>query len=79
LVLDTSVIAAAFRVRNGASYALLNLVAERRLMPLPTPAVFLGYEDVRARPVWETDQLVRRYDLDSTGWDVDIVHRGVTA
>jgi hypothetical protein len=75
LVLDTSVI----RSRNGASYALLNLVAERRLIALLTPAVLLQNEDVRARPVWATDQLVPRYDLDTTGWDVDIDHRGMTA
>jgi len=50
VVLDTSVIATGFRSRNGASYALLNLVAERLLIPLLTPALFLQYEDVLKRP-----------------------------
>ena len=50
MVLDTSVIATAFRSRNGASYALLNFVAERLLVPLLTPALFLQYEDVLKRP-----------------------------
>ena len=36
VVLDTSVIATAFRSRNGASFALLNLVAKRLLVPLLT-------------------------------------------
>jgi hypothetical protein len=46
VVLDTSVIATAIRSRNGASYALLNFVAERLL----TPALFVQYEDVLKRP-----------------------------
>jgi putative PIN family toxin of toxin-antitoxin system len=50
VVLDTSVIATAFRSRNGASFALLNLVAKRLLVPLLTPALFLQYQDVLKRP-----------------------------
>ena len=50
LVLDTSVIASAFRSRNGASHAILVLVAQRRLVPLLTAALFLEYEDVLKRP-----------------------------
>jgi putative PIN family toxin of toxin-antitoxin system len=50
VVLDSSVIVSAFRSRRGASYRLLGLVAERRLVPLATPALFLEYEDVLKRP-----------------------------
>jgi putative PIN family toxin of toxin-antitoxin system len=50
VVLDTSVIVAALRRRDGASNGLLRLVAGRRLTPLATPALFLEYEDVLRRP-----------------------------
>lgn len=48
--MDTSVIAAAFRSRNGASRVILDWVADRLLVPLVTPALFLQYEDVLKRP-----------------------------
>jgi len=50
VVLDTSVLVSAFRSRRGASHRLLGLVAERRSVPLATPALFLEYEDVLKRP-----------------------------
>lgn len=50
VVLDTSVLAAAFRSRHGASNRLLSLVAQRHLVLLGTPALFLEYEDVLKRP-----------------------------
>ena len=50
VVLDTSVIAAAFRSRNGASRRLLDLVADGLLAALATPALFLEYEAVLKRP-----------------------------
>ncbi len=50
MVLDTSVLVSAFRSRHGASHRLLGLVAERRLVLLATPALFLEYEDVLKRP-----------------------------
>jgi putative PIN family toxin of toxin-antitoxin system len=50
IVLDTSVIASAFRSSRGASFILLRLVAERRLVPLVSTALFLEYEDVLSRP-----------------------------
>lgn len=49
-MLDTSVVASAFRSRQGASRKLLSLVADRRLVPLATPALFLEYESVLKRP-----------------------------
>jgi len=50
IVLDTSVLVAALRTRLGAGNAVLRLVAERRLVLLVTPPLFLEYEDVLKRP-----------------------------
>ena len=50
VVLDTSVVVAALRTRAGAGNAVLRLVAQRRLIPLATPPLFLEYEDVLKRP-----------------------------
>lgn len=50
VVLDTSVIVAALRSRLGASNRILTLVAERRVVPLVTTALFLEYEGVLSRP-----------------------------
>jgi putative PIN family toxin of toxin-antitoxin system len=50
VVLDTSVVVAALRTRSGAGNAVLRLVANRRLIPLATPPLFLEYEDVLKRP-----------------------------
>ena len=49
-MLDTSVVASAFRSSRGASFVILGLVAERRLVPLVSTARFLEYEDVLQRP-----------------------------
>lgn len=51
VVLDTSVIATAFRSNQGASFALLRAVASKRIAPLATPPLFLEYEDVLKRAV----------------------------
>ena len=50
VVVDTSVIVAGLRSKLGASNRILTLVAERRLVPLVTTAMFLEYEDVLNRP-----------------------------
>ncbi len=50
IVLDTSVVVAGLRTRLGAGNAVLTLVAERRLVLLATPPLFLEYEDVLKRP-----------------------------
>lgn len=50
VVLDTSVLVAGLRSRNGASFAILRLVADRYARPLVTTALFLEYEDVLRRP-----------------------------
>jgi putative PIN family toxin of toxin-antitoxin system len=49
IVIDTNVLAAAYRSRNGASFAVLQLVARRQFLPLMTVALFLEYEDVLKR------------------------------
>src|SRR5437764_11888823 len=50
IVLDTSVVAAGLRARLGAGNAVLRLVAERRVVLLAIPPLFLEYEDVLKRP-----------------------------
>jgi putative PIN family toxin of toxin-antitoxin system len=50
IVLDTSVVVAALRTRWGAGNAVLRLVAQRRLVTLATPPLFLEYEDALKRP-----------------------------
>lgn len=49
VVLDTSVLVAGLRSRQGASNALLVLVAEQNLKPLTTTSLFLEYEEVLLR------------------------------
>lgn len=50
IVLDTSVVVAGLRTRRGAGNAVLRLVAQRRVLALATPPLFLEYEDVLKRP-----------------------------
>jgi putative PIN family toxin of toxin-antitoxin system len=50
LVLDTSVVVAGLRTRQGAGNAVLRLVASGKLKLLATPPLFLEYEDVLKRP-----------------------------
>jgi predicted nucleic acid-binding protein len=50
VVLDTAVAVAALRTRAGAGNTELQQVANRRLVPLATPSLFLEYEDVLKPP-----------------------------
>ena len=50
IVVDTSVVVAAFRSRHGASNKLLRAVAEHRVTALVTTSLFLEYEAVLMRP-----------------------------
>lgn len=50
IVLDTSVVVAGLRSRLGAGNAILRLIAQRQLVALATPPLFLEYEDVLKRP-----------------------------
>ena len=49
LVLDTSVIVAAFRSRSGASNLLLRFIDQGMVTPLCSTALFLEYEAVLSR------------------------------
>ena len=49
LVLDTCVVVAAFRSRNGASFKVLQLLVEGGYTAIATPALFLEYESVLRR------------------------------
>lgn len=50
VVIDTNVIVAALRSRNGASHKLLNLLAEDRYTPCVSIPLFIEYESVLKRP-----------------------------
>lgn len=50
IVLDTSVVVAALRSREGAGNAVLRLVAKGSVIALATPPLFLECEDVLKRP-----------------------------
>jgi putative PIN family toxin of toxin-antitoxin system len=49
LVLDTTIIVAAFRSRSGASRRMLELLVEGRFILVATPALFFEYESVLSR------------------------------
>ncbi len=49
LVLDTSIVVAGLRSRNGAANAILRRVAKRELTVLASPPLFLEYEDLLLR------------------------------
>jgi putative PIN family toxin of toxin-antitoxin system len=50
VVLDTNVLTAGLRSSAGASFAILKMVAGKRIRPLVTTALFLEYESVLTRP-----------------------------
>ena len=50
LVLDTSVLVAAFRSHTGASRRLVNLIPQRPFQLVASSALYLEYEDVLTRP-----------------------------
>ncbi|RUU28408.1 MAG: putative toxin-antitoxin system toxin component, PIN family [Mesorhizobium sp.] len=64
IVLDTNVLTAGLRSRNGASFAVLRLVANRQLCPLVTTALFLEYETVLTRPEQRAIHGLSLADLD---------------
>src|SRR5262245_21249962 len=69
IVLDTSVVATALRSASGAGNALLRLVAQQKIVPLASSALFFEYEDVLKRP---EQRLV-------TGLDVNAIYRFMAA
>jgi len=65
IVLDTSVVVAGLRSRLGASNRVLTLVAEERLSPLVTTALFLEYEDVLNRAEQRLANGMTKHDVES--------------
>ena len=63
-MLDTSVVVAGLRTRLGAGNAVLRLVANRRLILLATPPLFLEYEEVLKRPEQRLAHGLTLEDLD---------------
>jgi putative PIN family toxin of toxin-antitoxin system len=63
VVVDTSVIVAGLRSQLGASNRILTLVAQRRLVPLVTTALFLEYEDVLNRPEQRLETGMAKEDI----------------
>jgi putative PIN family toxin of toxin-antitoxin system len=49
MVIDTSVLVSAFRSRSGASFRLLGLLMEGRVVALATPTLLFEYEAVLGR------------------------------
>lgn len=49
VVLDTNILVAGLRSRMGASFRILQLVAQRRIRPVASVALFLEYEAVLMR------------------------------
>lgn len=49
LVIDTNILVAALRNRNGPSFALMQLARQGQMTMCCTPALFLEYEDVLKR------------------------------
>lgn len=66
LTIDTNVLVAALRNRNGPSFALMQLIRRGLALMYCSPALFLEYEDVLKRP----DQLAASGLL---GQDVDAI------
>ncbi|CAO3440344.1 putative toxin-antitoxin system toxin component, PIN family [Azospirillum endophyticum] len=50
VVLDTNILTAGLRSRQGASFAVLSLIADGQFQALVTTALFLEYEAVLKRP-----------------------------
>jgi len=64
IVLDTSVLVAGLRSRNGPNNALLREVALGKATLLCTPPLFLEYEDVLKRPEQIADHRLSRAQVD---------------
>ncbi|HEY0836641.1 MAG TPA: putative toxin-antitoxin system toxin component, PIN family [Azospirillum sp.] len=69
VVLDTSVLVAGLRSRNGAANRLIVAAGRRVIVPLASTALFLEYEDVLKRPE----------HMAATGLDLQAVNRFLAA
>ncbi len=62
--MDTSVLVAGVRSRRGAAFAVLDLVAAGKAIPLATTALFLEYDAVLRRPEQRAAHGLSDVDLD---------------
>lgn len=64
IILDTNIFVAGLRSREGASFALLRLIAQRQVRPLVSTALFLEYEAVLKRPEQRVIHGLSETDID---------------
>jgi putative PIN family toxin of toxin-antitoxin system len=65
IIVDTNVLVAATRNREGPSFALMQLVRTGRIRMCCSPALFLEYEDVLRRPEQRAASGLRVKDVDA--------------
>jgi len=65
IIVDTNVLVAATRNRDGPSFALIQLVRARSFLMCCSPALFLEYEDVLRRPEQRAVSGLRIKDVDA--------------
>lgn len=65
IIVDTNILVAATRNKNGPSFALVQLVRTRNIVMCCSPALFLEYEDVLKRPDQRAASGLRLKDVDA--------------
>ena len=65
IIVDTNILVAATRNRNGPSFALMQLVRAHNILICCSPALFLEYEDVLQRPEQRAASGLRVKDVDA--------------
>ncbi len=65
IIVDTNILVAATRNRNGPSFALMQLVRAHNILMCCSPALFLEYEDVLQRPEQRAASGLRVKDVDA--------------
>lgn len=65
MIVDTNVLVAATRNKNGPSFALVQLVRTQNIVMCCSPALFLEYEDVLKRPDQRAASGLRLKDVDA--------------
>lgn len=65
IIVDTNILVAATRNRNGPSFALIPLVRARIIFMCCSPALFLEYEDVLQRPEQRAASGLRVKDVEA--------------
>ena len=65
IIVDTNILVAATRNRNGPSFALMQLVRAQKILMCCSPALFLEYEDVLQRAEQRVASGLRIKDVDA--------------